>query len=139
MNIGTLEMKYPIHKHDSTWVMDKVYKALLEKGADNVYKSSTEISFSNNFVGNRSNWHIMSTVNSGSFRIIKKRDGKFLIVKYSIKRLLILYAVACGLVAIFSWNYILQLILICGVFSISIWGTLIRYKMFINKIVKSFK
>jgi hypothetical protein len=138
MNLGRIKKVYSLYRVDKR-ILDTIQTNLKEKNVDEMHVDGSFISFRNNYIGKRSNISLMSGIDSGYFKLIEKNNCNQLIVMFSIKRLLLFWIIMSFIILAVDFENIIDALLI-SVFLLSmILVSILRYYIFVNKIIKEFQ
>ncbi|WP_289530295.1 hypothetical protein [Labilibaculum sp. K2S] len=137
MNFGYITNVYTTCNIDEK-IINKIQISLKEKNVDEIKIENNLINFNNNFIGKRSNLNMMSGIDSGYFKLIKKDNCNQLIVGFSFRRVLLFWIIVSCVVFIANLNNLFIASIVCSFLSISILVAILRFKIFVKKIIKEF-
>ena len=138
MNFGKIKKIYELYQADKQ-VLEKIQINLEKKNVDKMEIADNAIYFSNSFIGNRSNLSLMSGIDSGYFKLIETNNSKQLIVMFSIKRILLFWAIIATIIFIVNSGNLIISFTISLFMLIGIIVSILRYKAFVSNIIKEFQ
>jgi hypothetical protein len=140
MNLGRIKKVYTLNQTFDKRILNQIQESLEGKHVDKIEIKKNVISFSNNFIGKRTNVSLMSGIDSGYFELIEKNDSNQLLVVFFFRRLLLYWSLFSLFIFIANRrNMLIATTISAFSFIVVVLTFILRYKIFVRKIIKDYR
>jgi hypothetical protein len=131
-----INIKYKRSKTFSTETkqyLDLIEKELIRLNVDNIEQFPSKIHFKNSFFNGQASTHLMATVDKGYFNI--DSELRALEYSFSVTRMFYITLSMSIFLGLISQSYLATIFSFLFLFGMNLAITLIRHKMFLNKLI----
>jgi len=139
MRKGIFQREYNIDAYFAHLLKDIIVDKLEKRKAENIEVSDNIISYKNDFFTHiKSNFSLMSLVDSGSFFFYRKGEQGILLASFSMARLIIFDLIA--IVVLYSLNFMpnLGILIFSGILFLISLISILRYHSFMKDIIEEY-